>query len=203
MNRYPLWKYLLILIIAVVGVIYALPNIYPPDPAIQIATTNAGVEFKQLNQSYYDVFVESKPVSVNAEAQKLPHQSVVRMSCSERDFELVNRNFPSSQMFQWNNLCTGLNIDIYVGRYKLNYRYAGALGFARFLEEFNNGSVRFEISRFPEFEDRLAQLGIDYIDLGFKFKQQAPVIKQLTLNDLAIPSSVAQCWDTQSVSMRL
>ncbi len=47
MNRYPLWKYLLILVIAAVGFVYALPNIYPPDPAIQISTTNAGVELGQ------------------------------------------------------------------------------------------------------------------------------------------------------------
>jgi len=45
MNRYPLWKYLLILVVVLVGFIYALPNIYPPDPAIQISVTNAGVTF--------------------------------------------------------------------------------------------------------------------------------------------------------------
>lgn len=37
MNRYPLWKYLLILLAVVVGFIYALPNIYPADPSIQIS----------------------------------------------------------------------------------------------------------------------------------------------------------------------
>jgi preprotein translocase subunit SecD len=39
MNRYPLWKYLLIICIAVVGVIYALPNLYGEDPAVQISGT--------------------------------------------------------------------------------------------------------------------------------------------------------------------
>lgn len=37
LNRYPLWKYLLILIIVVAGVIYALPNLYPQQPAVQIS----------------------------------------------------------------------------------------------------------------------------------------------------------------------
>ncbi|SFD24033.1 preprotein translocase subunit SecD [Thiohalospira halophila DSM 15071] len=36
MNRYPLWKYLLILAILVVAGLYALPNLYGQDPAIQI-----------------------------------------------------------------------------------------------------------------------------------------------------------------------
>jgi len=38
-NRYPLWKYLLILAIIVPGVVYFLPNLYGEDPAIQISAT--------------------------------------------------------------------------------------------------------------------------------------------------------------------
>lgn len=43
LNTYPWWKNLLILLVLVVGGLYALPNIYPPDFAIQISTeTNGG-----------------------------------------------------------------------------------------------------------------------------------------------------------------
>jgi len=38
LNRYPLWKYLLILVVLVVGLIYSLPNLFPEDPAIQISS---------------------------------------------------------------------------------------------------------------------------------------------------------------------
>jgi preprotein translocase subunit SecD len=37
MNRYPLWKNLLILVIMVVGVLYAIPNLYGQVPVIQIS----------------------------------------------------------------------------------------------------------------------------------------------------------------------
>lgn len=37
MNQYPAWKYLLLIVILVVGVIYALPNLYGADPALQIS----------------------------------------------------------------------------------------------------------------------------------------------------------------------
>jgi preprotein translocase subunit SecD len=37
MNQYPLWKYLLLIFILVVGVIYALPNLYGADPSLQIS----------------------------------------------------------------------------------------------------------------------------------------------------------------------
>lgn len=37
MNRYPLWKYLLLLFVLGLGALYALPNIFPEQPAIQIS----------------------------------------------------------------------------------------------------------------------------------------------------------------------
>ena len=43
MNQYSIWKYLLILIIVAVGVVYALPNFYGEDPALQI-TSSRGFE---------------------------------------------------------------------------------------------------------------------------------------------------------------
>ena len=38
MNRYPLWKYILITITLLVGVIYALPNFFPSEPAVQLSS---------------------------------------------------------------------------------------------------------------------------------------------------------------------
>ena len=36
MNQYPAWKYLLIMAVIVVGIIYALPNLFGDDPAVQV-----------------------------------------------------------------------------------------------------------------------------------------------------------------------
>jgi preprotein translocase subunit SecD len=36
-NKYPLWKYLLVLFAVLLGFFYAAPNLYPPDPALQIS----------------------------------------------------------------------------------------------------------------------------------------------------------------------
>ncbi len=43
-NRYPLWKYLLILAIIILGFIYALPNIYGDYPAVQVTGANAAIQ---------------------------------------------------------------------------------------------------------------------------------------------------------------
>jgi preprotein translocase subunit SecD len=42
LNRYPIWKYLLVLIIVLAGALFALPNLYAPDPALQIAGESSG-----------------------------------------------------------------------------------------------------------------------------------------------------------------
>ena len=43
-NRYPLWKNLLILTVAFCGFYYAAPNLYAPDPALQIAGASSSLQ---------------------------------------------------------------------------------------------------------------------------------------------------------------
>ena len=42
-NQYPLWKYLLLLCVLLVGIFFALPNIYGEDPAVQISAARGGI----------------------------------------------------------------------------------------------------------------------------------------------------------------
>ncbi|GJC30963.1 protein translocase subunit SecD [Acinetobacter sp. KAM398] len=45
--RYPAWKYLLILVVLVVSTLYALPSLYPDEPAVQISGAKAGTQIDQ------------------------------------------------------------------------------------------------------------------------------------------------------------
>lgn len=45
--RYPVWKYILIVLVLCVSAIYSLPNLYPDEPAIQISGANAGIKADQ------------------------------------------------------------------------------------------------------------------------------------------------------------
>ncbi|AXY55774.1 protein translocase subunit SecD [Acinetobacter chinensis] len=42
--RYPAWKYLLILVVLVISTLYALPSLYPDEPAVQISGAKAGTQ---------------------------------------------------------------------------------------------------------------------------------------------------------------
>ncbi|MCG8669431.1 MAG: protein translocase subunit SecD [Pseudomonadales bacterium] len=48
LNQYPLWKYLVIVVVAAIGFLFALPNLYPDDPAIQISGAKATIEVDLL-----------------------------------------------------------------------------------------------------------------------------------------------------------
>ena len=49
LNKYPLWKYLLILAVLAVGFIYSAPNLYPDDPAVQISGASTALQVTQAD----------------------------------------------------------------------------------------------------------------------------------------------------------
>ena len=42
MTKFPLWKHFLVLFVLAIGVVYSVPNLYPPDHAIQISGDSGG-----------------------------------------------------------------------------------------------------------------------------------------------------------------
>ncbi|BBT38563.1 protein translocase subunit SecD [Pseudomonas putida] len=49
LNKYPLWKYLLILVVLAIGFIYSAPNLYPDDPAVQISGASSALHVSQAD----------------------------------------------------------------------------------------------------------------------------------------------------------
>jgi preprotein translocase subunit SecD len=49
LNTYPAWKYIVLVVALLFGLVYALPNIYPPDYAIQISTEASGGTISSQN----------------------------------------------------------------------------------------------------------------------------------------------------------
>lgn len=59
LNQYSLWKYVLLLVVLVVGSIYALPNLYGSDPAIQISATRNNIVDTQTESKALEVLKAS------------------------------------------------------------------------------------------------------------------------------------------------
>ncbi len=134
MNRYPLWKYLLILIIVAGGFLYAMPNIYPPDPAIQISTAQAGEEFsardmakatKALKNADIEFFGEESEggnglIRFSTIDDQLKAQRLVQETLGERDYIVAVNLAPTTP--QWLS-------DIGAGPMKLGLDLAGGVHF--------------------------------------------------------------------------
>ncbi|WP_168427096.1 protein translocase subunit SecD [Erwinia amylovora] len=47
LNRYPLWKYIMLIVVLLVGLLYALPNLYGEDPAVQVTGARGSAASEQ------------------------------------------------------------------------------------------------------------------------------------------------------------
>jgi preprotein translocase subunit SecD len=47
MNRYPLWKYAMLVVALLVGLLYTLPNFFGEAPAVQVSSSKATVRISQ------------------------------------------------------------------------------------------------------------------------------------------------------------
>ena len=71
MNRYPVWKYAIIVIALLVGIIYTLPNFYGEAPAVQVASVKATVTVdRALEQRVETLLADAgvKPLALTLEA---------------------------------------------------------------------------------------------------------------------------------------
>lgn len=90
LNRYPLWKNLMVIFLVAIGVLYALPNLYGEDPAVQISGTrgqeaNSGVlsevqtVLKDNNLATKSIVLENGSILVrfnNTDAQLLAKDKI-------------------------------------------------------------------------------------------------------------------------------
>ena len=98
LNRYPLWKNLLILLVICIGAIYALPNLYPEDPAVQISGTRGSIEITDSDVSRAKQALEQAGINVVqaslenntglirllADDQQLAAREVIQQSLGEK-----------------------------------------------------------------------------------------------------------------------
>lgn len=96
LNQYSIWKYLLLLIVLVVSAIYATPNLYGNDPALQVSSNrgseidistqerirklldNAGVPFKSITLANEQILVRFSDTEKQLEAKDIVKETLGR-----------------------------------------------------------------------------------------------------------------------------
>ncbi len=72
-NRYPAWKYALMALVIILGILYALPNLFGEDPAVQVSPVKM-VQFDQRTVERIETALEQagvKPKSVEFDGRQL------------------------------------------------------------------------------------------------------------------------------------
>lgn len=77
MNQYPAWKYVLIFVLLVVGIFYALPNLYGEDPALQISASR-GAEIEDAIAGVVETRLEERGIALVKAPQQADNRLVVR-----------------------------------------------------------------------------------------------------------------------------
>lgn len=89
-NTYPKWKYVLILFVIAISLLYAAPNIYGEDPAVQLsALRDASISEQQVNEIEAAWKEEGlTPQSVEREGDKLV---IARFQSNETQLQEIGR----------------------------------------------------------------------------------------------------------------
>lgn len=97
-NQYPLWKYLLLITILVLGGIYAMPNLYGEDPSVLVSLRNQQID--EATRTKIDGLLKQSSIQVKSSALKAG-QLLIRFNGEDaqltaadtiKSFSFINRN---------------------------------------------------------------------------------------------------------------
>lgn len=93
MNRYPLWKYITVLVALIIGILYTVPNFFGESPAVQVSS--AKVTHKVTNQTMgqvEDILRQNNIAYSGAYFQQNGPAGTVRVRLANTDAQLKARD---------------------------------------------------------------------------------------------------------------
>ena len=111
MNQYPLWKYLLIGAVIFICTLYALPNLFGEDPAVQISPAYArDIKIDETVQNTVETTLEEANIPfipINVDRDRTSKQLLVRFKDTDTQFKaysLLRDTLPKSEYVMAQNL---------------------------------------------------------------------------------------------------
>jgi len=137
LNKFPLWQYVLIAMVVGIGAMYAAPNLFQPDPAIQVRALDSDqlinqgtltlveAALKKDNIQIIDSMLEddSLVVRVSSDEAQLRAQATIAATLNTRDVNYVVALSQASNTPQWLQDIGGkpmsLGLDLFGGAHFL------------------------------------------------------------------------------------
>jgi type VI secretion system protein ImpL len=158
--------------------------------------------------------ITSRPIGVNTSANVKPYAAILSIQCANEEIVLNNFNVQANDTVTWSpDLCGDVSLQIKIESLSLTRRYPGALGLARFIEEFQDGERIFTPEDFPALREKLEGQDVRSINVRYDFVGQEALLKLASdyshlaevsmptvtagasaRRQLNIPERVGQCW---------
>jgi len=99
MNRYPLWKYLVIMVALFIGVIYSVPNLFGEAPAIQIAPAKSTLAIDpHLQERIANALQKVNLSNQQLGSESLSSENVVRIKWRDTDSQLKAKDILEKEL---------------------------------------------------------------------------------------------------------
>ncbi len=108
LNRYPLWKYLLLVFVTAVGFVYSIPNMYVPDPAVQVSGDSSAKVMDQSTLANIEAALKNAGVEYFG-AEVNPKTAMVRLATRDQQMlarTLIQRALGDGYVVALNNAST-------------------------------------------------------------------------------------------------
>ena len=93
MNRYPLWKYLTVLVALVLGLVYTLPNFFGEAPAVQVSSAKSTVKVEpQMQQEVERILAQANITGTGSSFERNGPVGTVRVRFADTDTQLRARD---------------------------------------------------------------------------------------------------------------
>ncbi|WP_085623863.1 MULTISPECIES: protein translocase subunit SecD [unclassified Pseudomonas] len=83
LNKYPLWKYALIVLVLAIGFIYSAPNLYPDDPAVQISGASSALQVNQADLDRVSKALGDAKIAVKGASLGEKGSGLIRLTSQE------------------------------------------------------------------------------------------------------------------------
>ena len=143
----------------------------------------------QMAKKQFPVVLKALPTDVNEHTLARPYLTRLTLECAQKTHVLNNFNLPVRSSWTWSPLvCGNTTLDIHIGNLTMTRRYPGQNGFAHFLEEFYQGTLRLTPQDFPLEKDALVNLHVSHINVRFHFTGAHALLSQYKQGQLALAS---------------
>ena len=146
----------------------------------------------QPPEDTYYVQLRSQPTLVNVDAKERVDSTTLTLQCEDKEYSLVNRNYPRDEKFQYTvKKCGAATLEIDFPSFTLTRVYET---FADFLKEFQYGTRNFSQKDFEDAEGVMEAAGVKSVNVRILPDGVSSVLQKEGGTPPTLPDRITYVW---------